>query len=320
MQRLDRERRDAARRARPLDWSDPVQRVDGIGPSTGERLAARGAATVADLVWTLPVGWDDLASAISVPEALAIARAAESSFAPSPRQVVRAVIRSASLVPMRGRRAVRVIVASADGKEVLDAWWFFAAHGVLAAARPGEACLLLGRVTLPAGKRPRMAHPELLPAEGDANSAGIRARYPSLGIPAGTLRRALGDALARTASLPDPVPPAIAQREGMPPAEPLLRAVHGAIAGPPPQDAWRALAERLAWVEAFARVWQRQRAEAETRAATGPGGLQAPALPGTPPAASGSRPPSGSRSPARNDGPSRPSPAICPPRRRCGGC
>ncbi len=269
-QLFDREQRTAERLATPLDWTDPVERADGVGPTGREKLGANGIASVADLVWTLPVGWDDLRTPVTIEQALARAKDAEAMFLPPPRQVVRASVKSATLVPMRGRRAVRVIVTDEGGKSPLDAWWFYAAHGVLAAAKGGATALLIGRVQAQAGKRPRMAHPDLL---RDEPGHGIRARYPGVGIPAGTLRRAVTDAIARTTPLPDPVPAAIVAREAMPEAEPLLRAVHGATFEIPPAEARLALAERLAWVEAFARVWQRQLAEAQW------GGARAPSLP-----------------------------------------
>ncbi len=90
----------------------------------------------------------------------------------------------------------------------------------------------------------------------------MRPRYPNLGAAPALVRRGIGDALARVSSLPDPVPRDIASREGMPPVEPLLRAVHGESPEGVPEAAARPVAERLAWVEAFTRVWQRLRSDA----------------------------------------------------------
>jgi ATP-dependent DNA helicase RecG len=59
----------------------------------------------------------------------------------------------------------------------------------------------------------------------------------------------------------------------MPVVQPLLRAVHGEVADAVPTTAVRPLVERLAWVEAFTRVWQRIMADAQW------GGARAPALP-----------------------------------------
>jgi ATP-dependent DNA helicase RecG len=132
---------------------------------------------------------------------------------------------------------------------------------VLAIARLGAACLLLGRIGRREGKRPTMAHPDIVRDED--KSRGVRARYPSLGISPGVLRRAIHDAVARTAPLRDPVPPGIAAREGFSDAEPLLRSVHGGHPMTAPDAARTKLAERLGWVEAFTRVWQRLLAEAQ---------------------------------------------------------
>jgi ATP-dependent DNA helicase RecG len=160
---------------------------------------------------------------------------------------------------MRGGRAVRVVVADGtEGGAALEAWWFYAAHGVLSTAKPGTSCILLGRVQAKHGKAPRIAHPDIL-VEPVAN-LGVRSRYPSFGVAPGLVRRAVADSLGRCGSLPDPVPAAVAAREAMPDAEPLLRAVHGETDGDL-VAARRALGNRLAWVEAFALVWQRKRGE-----------------------------------------------------------
>jgi ATP-dependent DNA helicase RecG len=258
---FDRAARDRARLARPLSWDDPVERADGLGPAAREKLAARGVTFVADLVWTLPSAWDDLRDPVGVRGALERARASDASLAPPPRQCVRGIVKSASFVSMRGRRAVRVVLSDESGAASLDAWWFYAAHGVLALARPGARCLLLGRLVRREGKRATMAHPDLL--RDEEKSRGVRARYPTLGVAPGIVRRAIQDAVARTAPLPDPVPLGIATREGMPAAEPLLRTVHGSQPAAAPDAARERLAERLAWVEAFTRVWQRILAEAQ---------------------------------------------------------
>jgi ATP-dependent DNA helicase RecG len=269
---FEREERHRARAATALGWEEPVYRVEGLGPASREKLAAHGIVVVADLLWTLPVGWDDLRAPVGVADAVALATACADSLAPAPRQCVRAVVKSAAIVPMRRRRAVRLMVADATGKASLEAWWFYAAHGVLALARPGAACLLVGRVRVREGKRPCMTHPELVRDEESAR--GIRPRYPALGVAPGILRRALRDAVARTSALPDPVPSDVAARESMPDAGPLLRTVHGASpdAASGPEQARGALAHRLAWVEAFTRVWQRMLEEQAW------GGARAPVL------------------------------------------
>jgi ATP-dependent DNA helicase RecG len=273
---FEREERDRRRSETRVAWDDPVNRAEGLGPTAREKLAAQGVTVIADLLWTLPAGWDDLRAPLGVSEAVAMARAREGAplaLAPAPRQCIRGTVKSATLVPMRGRRALRVVLADETGNGSLDAWWFYAAHGVLAVARPGTACVLVGHVRTRDQKRPTMAHPDLVRLEDSVR--GVRPYYPRLGVAPATLRRAIRDAMARTSPLPDPVPAAVAARESMPGVEPLLRNVHAMTAGegisaPEPTGdgaatilarARGALANRLAWVEAFARVWQRILAE-----------------------------------------------------------
>jgi ATP-dependent DNA helicase RecG len=252
---FEKQAREQIRRQSPLAWEDAVDRAEGLGPTGRAKLGERGVACVADLLWTLPVGWDDLRSPRTVAEALASERPLDPTRPPE-RICIQATVRSASFVGLRGRRWVRVVVA--DGPEAeksMDAWWFYAAHGILEVARPGARCLFVGRLTRREGKRPMMAHPDVLRDEPAAR--GVRPRYPILGVPAGTLRRAVGDAVARTDPLPDPVPVSVVEREGMPPADALLRLVHGTQPEAHPAEGARRLVERLAWAEGFTRVWQR---------------------------------------------------------------
>jgi len=267
--------RAAGERGR-LAWEDPVDRIAGLGPAAREALGKAGVRAVADLAWLLPSAWDDLRAPISIADA--VARAASGA---GERVCMCGVVTSAGLVPMRGRRAVRVVVGDSTAvaasprvgppsagpqgaKPTLHAWWFFAAHGVLAAAKVGARVLLVGRVRVDAGKPARVAHGDLI---ADAPGARVvRPRYPRLGVAEATLRAAVASAVTRIEAIPDPVPAAIAAREAMPRVDAALRAVH-AIAGDAalaPSDAdKRVVRERLAWVEAFARVRDRLSAAGE---------------------------------------------------------
>ncbi|MGH7434773.1 MAG: hypothetical protein ACRENE_03790, partial [Polyangiaceae bacterium] len=159
---FERQARDRLRLAVPLAWEDTVDRTVGLGPTARTALADRGVVSAADLVWTLPVGWDDLRAPLGVGEALdRFAR--RDGTRPPERVCIRGIVKAASFVGMRGRRSVRVIAVDEPGSKgpAIDAWWFFAAHGVLEVARPGVACLLVGRITQREGKRPVMAHPDM---------------------------------------------------------------------------------------------------------------------------------------------------------------
>lgn len=267
-----RKRAAPARAARPLDAFDAVDRLPGLGPSSRAALAEHGIHRVVDLVWTPPVGWDDLREPTPLGEAVAAARqAAEAAPGARPARVcVQAIVKSAGVVPIRGRRCVRVVLADpADPKCTLHAFWFFLAHGVLALAQPGAPVLAVGRVRVEAGKPPRAAHPELYPDTDQTRS--VRARYAKLGPAPANVRKAVAHAIERGLT-PDPVPPGVGAREGMPPADAVLREVHGATGAPPGEGARRAFLERLAWAEAFTRVWERLAADRAD-------GAPAPSLP-----------------------------------------
>src|SRR5690606_11817324 len=104
------------------------------------------------------------------------------------RAAFTAVVKSASIVPIRGRRSVRIVLEDGDGDArgraragrcTLHAFWFFLARGVLEVAKPGARVLVVGKVTVEPGKPARTAHPDLLADAPDARA--VRARYPRLG-------------------------------------------------------------------------------------------------------------------------------------------
>ena len=242
----------------PLAWDDPLDRIAGIGKASRDALEVEGVRCVSDLLWTLPTAFEDLRAPLTIAEAIV-----KASDEDSPRVCVTGCVQSATLVPMRGRRSVRVVLKDPDGKPTLHLWWFFPAHGVLASAKVDQKMIVVGRLRVEKGKPARMIHPDLV-IDSPENRV-VRARYPRLGVGEATVRKAVASALIRTATLPDPVPAAIAARENMPPLAELFREVHGAagkLAERPSDASRRALRERLAWGEAFTRVWERLGIEA----------------------------------------------------------
>jgi len=200
------------------------------------------------LCWLLPIGYDDLRRATTVSAAVAGA-------GDRPRLVVRGRVATAGFVPMRGRRAVRVALTD-DGPGKVTAWWFFAAHGVLTKARPGAELCAVGRVSpQKRGVGAVMAHPELIAAEG---GVGVRAQYPRIGLGPERIRTLIAAAL-QSETL-DPVPATIAQREGLGVVD--LRCLHAPAEVPSAEELRRAR-ERLAWAEAFARLWLRLDSEGQ---------------------------------------------------------
>ncbi|MDF2698345.1 MAG: ATP-dependent helicase RecG [Labilithrix sp.] len=239
-----------------LDPLDAVDRLPGLGPSARAALAEHGIRTVADLIWTPPSGWDDLRTPRSLKDVVASA-----SDVPV-RVTFAAVVDSASMFPLRGRRGVRVVLRDVvDEKCKLHAFWFFTARGVLAIAKPGVAMIVTGRVSAPPKKPPRTAHPDLMLDSAEART--VRPRYPRLGPSGALVKKAIAHAVREVtangavAAAVDPVPAPIAAREHERDAALLLRTVHAADGDLPDEADRRAFVERLAWAEAFARAWER---------------------------------------------------------------
>ncbi|OJY24196.1 MAG: hypothetical protein BGO98_20170 [Myxococcales bacterium 68-20] len=242
-----------------------VDRLPGLGPAARSALAEHGIRTVADLVWTPPSGWDDLRAPQSLTEVVAAAAAGPV------RATFAATVESASFIPFQRRRCVRVVLRdNTDAACKLHAFWFFSAHGVLALAKPGVAVLVTARVTAPPKKPPRTAHPDLVLDSPEVRT--VRPRYPRLGPSGALVKKAIAHAVTELtrerpgrrggeAAALDPMPAAIATREGKGPASRLLRSVHAATGELPDDDDRRAFVERLAWAEAFTRAWERLLAE-----------------------------------------------------------
>ena len=74
----------------------PVIRLSGVGPGVARDLARAGIERVADLLWLLPVGYDDLSGAVDVTEA--VRRAPE-----RPWLAVKGRVRSANIAFVRRR-------------------------------------------------------------------------------------------------------------------------------------------------------------------------------------------------------------------------
>ena len=261
----------------PATPFDPVDSLPGFGPSARTALAEHGIRTVTDLVWLPPAAWDDLREPMDLASAVAASRAtyeATRGAVRPARVVVSAIVKSSGIIPIRGRRAVRLVLQDEnDPKCTLHAFWFFLAHGVLSATKPGARIILVGRLKAEPKKPASTAHPEIFADTPETRI--VRPRYPRLGPPEVTLRKAILHALASGVA-PDPVPAPVVAREKMPDAATVLLEVHGATCLPPSDDAKRFFLERLAWSEAFTRAWER--IVAEERQGTG----GAPLLPRRP--------------------------------------
>ena len=289
----------------------------GLGPKSREALAKVGTTTVADLVWTLPAGWDDARSPLSVGSAVSRARSEPLGV----RVCLHGLVKSAGLVPLReearGARRDRPCRGRSCGRG-FD-------HAVVVLRRAwrsrGRNAGERGHRDRPRAREPREAAAHRAPGhrEGRRTSARRSPALPAPGVPEGTLRKAIAHALGGIESPPDFVPSAIASRERLPAVGALLSALHGRDGVAPAVarlGTRRAALERLAWAEAFTRAWQRVGVDA------GAGGGEAgPRAPGrsrrSRPASRGARLQADARSKRR---PSRRSARTSPTRRRCVAC
>jgi ATP-dependent DNA helicase RecG len=190
----------------------PLESLRGCGPSFAARFAVRGIETVGDLLWFLPLGYEDrrtvapLAALADVPDGT--------------RVTTRGTVRRAHVWP---RRFADLVVE--DGGEQLTARWFRHHPGITTRFQPGDAVVLSGTLRRFRGKL-AMAHPDVIPDEG--GGAGVLARYGEVeGVPPRTVARLCRAACERAAGLcPDGLPDALRRRLQLPTMEEALRCVH----------------------------------------------------------------------------------------------
>src|SRR6185503_5122009 len=184
-----------------------------IGPKKAAMLAEAGIATVGDLVWHLPRTYEDRRETTPV-------RAAAAGATVQVRgRLDRVRLRRA------GRRAI-VEATLRDETGTLPVTWFGQPWLVEKLAAVGEV-VLHGRVQR-AGSRLVLAHPEWRPA-GEATAA-VAPVYPDCGgLPGAALRVWIAAALPRLDLerwAPEPLPPVLLRRHGLPDLAAALRFLH----------------------------------------------------------------------------------------------
>lgn len=226
----------------------PVESLPGIGPTTGARLRERGYATVGDLIWLLPRGYDDQR------EPTPIHALRDGEYA-----VVRGIVRSSRSFPRGSKVGFHARLDPIgepdehDGYRELKLVWFAAIPGLGRRFAPGNRVRVAGRVQDYRGEA-TLTHPEMLPA--DAPGA-IEARYPEVpGVRRKTLRKAIRAAVDRAAvEVLDLVPESLRADHGVGPVAEALRSIHqpdpdafdASSEAPPPGYARLALEELVLW-------------------------------------------------------------------------
>lgn len=207
--------------ARPAE--QPVETLGGIGPSLGQHLRARGLHTLSDLMWLLPLAYDDQRVVTPLAELVV-----------GQRQVTEGIVFGArGGARGRGSRMADVVLEAPqqEGSAVaaLHLLWFRAPPGLLARFTPGTRYRVCGVVEEFRGRK-QMTHPEtqLLAANESAQPRGVVPRYPSVpGVPprrlAGFVRAALSRALSE---VDEAIPLALQRQLGLGSLAAALRALH----------------------------------------------------------------------------------------------
>ncbi len=218
------------------DGSEPVQFLKGVGPRRSQLLARLGLEIRRDLLFHVPLRYEDRTRPRRIAEAIAGQDA-----------TVVALVRSARTVPAR-RGPARYEAVLEDGSGRIEAVWF--GQGFLQKVLPpGTRALFHGKVGDHRGRR-QFAGPEFEVLEpGEEPSLGLVPIYPlTEGIHQRWLRGLIGAAVEDLAgTMLDDLPEELRRRRGLPDLAAALRGLHF----PSDREAAEAARTRLAFEELF---------------------------------------------------------------------
>ncbi|HEX4354616.1 MAG TPA: hypothetical protein VHZ95_16920, partial [Polyangiales bacterium] len=146
----------------------PVETLPGVGPNLGQALRARGVATIGDLIWLLPSGYDDERTVTPLKD-----------LQYGVRQVTEGTVISARAIgSARGRMAEVWLGSDAASGGELRLTWFRAPPGLLARFVAGMRYRVAGVVEEFRGHQ-QITHPDTqrLESEEPAAIGGIVPRY-----------------------------------------------------------------------------------------------------------------------------------------------
>lgn len=194
----------------------PVDGLRGVGAVRSRQLGAHGIHTLGDLLFHLPLRWEDRRRWISVGEIEGTGSAV----------AVRG--RVTGLVSRRARRrGLRILEAVfEDPTGQMPVVWFNP-RGVEARLRQAETVVLYG-VPKDAPRGPQLVNPEVeVVDDGDQWFGTLVPVYPTLGPIGGPfLRRLVRLALPALDELPDPLPETVRRRLALPDLRTALRTLH----------------------------------------------------------------------------------------------
>jgi ATP-dependent DNA helicase RecG len=203
--------------------STSLTTLSGVGPALTAKLERLGVQRVEDLLFLLPLRYEDRTRALRL-----------GALTPGMRCLTGGEVLLAEAV-FRGRRSL--LVRLGDGSGQITLRFFHFSKSQQAQFRTGQQVSCYGEVR--AGRVGlEMVHPEyrlLRPGEEPAGTEALTPVYPSTeGLTQGRLRNLVGQALIRMQSAPPPelLPEEIRAGQGMPPLREALEYLHR-----PPPDA-----------------------------------------------------------------------------------
>ncbi|HEX2678159.1 MAG TPA: hypothetical protein VHM19_16000, partial [Polyangiales bacterium] len=202
----------------------PIETLRGVGPAVGQSLRLRGLHTLGDLIWHLPIAYEDERVVTPMGE-LVIGE----------RQVTEGIVASAR--GARGRMADVVLEGPRDKDGVLSSLrlvWFRAPPGLISRFTVGARYRVAGVIEDYRGRK-QITHAETqrLDSGEAAQARGVVARYSVVpGVPPRKLASLVQGALARAiGDVGEAVPETTRRALGMGALADALRALHTPPAG-----------------------------------------------------------------------------------------
>ena len=194
-----------------LALDSPVSALPGVGPARARQLAAKGIATLEDLLYHLPFRYEDRTRFVSIGD-----------LQPDAVALVQGEVKVRQLVRMRRQRGGIFHLAISDPTGILWAKWFHSPY-LERVFRPGQRVVLYGKVEADAYRPGQLQmiqpqHEVLSGGREDSTESGrIVPIYEAAGpVSSRVLRRMVYEALQRLdARLPDPLPEFLLHQYGL---------------------------------------------------------------------------------------------------------
>ncbi len=209
--------------------ASPVEKVSGIGPKLAEVFAKKGISTIEDLLYFLPIRYEDRSALVSIRE-----------LQPGTSATVTAEVLAFGETRYGRRRVYEMAVG--DGTGILKLKWFNYKKQYMARYKVGQKLSVYGPVSTFGGQK-EIIHPDIEILEGDKAGKTEAEREPAEGlVPVysqvgnmhqKTLRRIVGGAVSDYASLfgAGGLPAAVMKRHRLMTAGAALRVLHAVDSG-----------------------------------------------------------------------------------------